>query len=302
MALNEQTGAINAVMQAARETAPPLTAAGMRDSYAELIGYVGAKSTVSQVEEVVVGGCDSLLVTPPGARDGLLVWFHGGGFTINSPRLSLSEVDRLAVAASCRCLSVGYGLAPERPLPAAQLDAVAATEEALARAAGWSVDPRKVAVGGDSAGGNLAAVVAQRVEGLCAQVLVYPALDLRSSPDDDRPHPSGYALDLATMDFFLAQALAGGADPSDPLVSPLLADREVLAGVPAALVITCEYDPIREDGRRYAAALREAGVAVQELRFDDEMHLFFSLPEVLDGAKRAIERAGAFLDERFRST
>ncbi len=301
MALNAQTEALNAAMQAARATAPPPTPESVREAYERLISLTAAPAPASRVEEVDVAGCPSLLVTPPEVDDGLLVWFHGGGFVLNSPQLSLTEVDRLAVAARCRCVSVGYRLSPEHPLPAAQHDAIAAATEAIDRAPALGADPRKVAVGGDSAGGNLAAVAAQRVAGLCAQLLVYPAVDLRDVPLEDRPHAEGYALDAATMDFFTSQALRGGVDPADPLVSPLLASPAVLAATPPALVVTCEYDPIRDDGRRYAAALRAAGVRVEELRYDDEMHLFFSLPEILDGAKRAIAEAGEFLATAFAS-
>ena len=298
MPLNPQTAGLNEVIQAVRATAPPPTVATARAGYQELIAQVGAASTVSSVEQLDVAGRPALLVSPPERERGLLVWFHGGGWTINSPALSLTEVDRLAVAGRCRCLSVDYRLAPEHPLPAAQHDAIAAARWAIEHAPSLGASPAGVAVGGDSAGGNLAAVAAQRVEGLCAQLLVYPSVDLRPESVSTLPHLEGYALDGPTMTFFLDQALSGGADPADPLLSPLLAPPTVLAATPPALVITCEYDPIRDDGRRYAAALLAAGVEVEELRFDDEMHLFFSLPEVLDGAKRAIEASGTFLAKR----
>jgi acetyl esterase len=111
-------------------------------------------------------------------------------------------------------------------------------------------------------------------------------------------HTEGYVLDGPTIDFFFEQA-SGSLDPADPLVSPLLAERDVLAAAPPALVVTAEYDPLLADGRGYAEALRAAGVSVDELYFDDQMHLFFSLPELLDGARTAIERAGEFLAEAF---
>jgi acetyl esterase len=298
MPLNEQTAAINEMVVASRADAPPPTPATIREGYATLIGLVGKKEFSSKVEPIDVGGLDSLLFTPPECDDGLLVWFHGGGWVINSPELSSSEADRLAVAGRCRVLNVGYGLAPEHPMPGPQLDAIAAATWAIEHAAELGANPAKVAVGGDSAGGNLAAVAAQRVPGLRAQVLVYPGVDNRAQ--DRYDHDEGYMLDGATMRFFISTA-AGDFDVNDPLVSPLLADREVLAATPPALVLTAEYDPLLDQSRKYSAALTHAGVAVTDVHFDDETHLFFSLTEVLDGARRAIEATGSFLREQFSS-
>lgn len=297
--LNPQTAALNDAIQAHRASAPPMTPEGMRAGVAQLLAMAAPASPRCAVEDLEVAGMRCLLVTPPAHGEGLLVWYHGGGFTIGSARLALNELDRLAVAARCRCVSVEYRLAPEHPLPAAQRDAIAAATWARANATGLGADPARVAVGGDSAGGNLAAVAAQHVGGLCAQLLAYPAVDCRPEALADVPHPDGYLLDRATVEFFMDQALSGGADPADPLVSPLLAPSAVLAATPPALVITCEYDPLRDGGRRYAAALAATGVPVDELRLDDEMHLVLSLAELLDGGKRAIEEAGSFLAKRF---
>jgi acetyl esterase len=295
--LNPQTAAINDLVLAARASAPPPTAGLMRESYAALIEATTTER-VSTVEPIEVAGLPSLLLTPPVCDGGLLVWFHGGGWTINSPELSINETDRLATAARCRCVSVGYRLAPEHPFPAPQLDAIDATRWCLEHLGDLGDPAARVAVGGDSAGGNLAAVAAQRVAPLCAQLLVYPAVDLRVERRGGYEHAEGYALDAAAMDFFYAQS-TGDTDLADPLVSPLLASSDVLSSVPPALIVSAEYDPLTAEGREYAAALRAAGVDVEVDHYDDEMHLFFSLPGVLDGSKRAIDRAGAFLAGRF---
>jgi acetyl esterase len=292
--LNPQSARVNDAIVAARADGPLQTAELARSGYASLIAATGTTERICKVEPIDVAGLPSLLLTPPSCDDGLLVWFHGGGFVISSPELSVNETDRLAVAARSRCVSVGYHLSPEVKLPTPQLDAIAATRWCIANAGELGVDPTRVAVGGDSAGGNLAAVCAQRVAGLCAQLLVYPAVDLRPEHRAAYRYADGYILDGATMEFFAEESL-GAFDPADPLVSPALADRDVLATTPPALVVTAEFDPLVDDGREYVDALRAAGVTVELLHFDDEMHLFISMPEILDGARVAIDQAGSFL-------
>lgn len=293
MALHPETAAINDAVQAARAGEPEPTLERMREGYALLMQATGTSERACKVEDVDAGGLGALLFTPPEVTEGLCVWFHGGGFMISSPQLAANETDRLAVASRCRVLSVDYRLAPEHPLPAPQHDAIAATRWAIAHASELGADPQRVGVGGDSAGGNLAAVTSQRVDGVAAQVLVYPATDLRGGRP--MPHAEGYALDRATMDRFLSAADGGQIDLADPLVSPLLAPRELLATSPPTLLITAEYDPIVDDARAYGDALRGAGVEVTARHFDDQMHLFFSLPEVVEGSRAAIALAGEFL-------
>jgi acetyl esterase len=296
--LNEVTAQINSLVVGLREGAPPLAVDTMRAGYAQFIEQIGTSETTCKVEPIDVDGIASLSFTPPDCGDGLLVWYHGGGWVISSPDDAINEVDRLAVAAKCRAISVGYGLAPEHPFPRPQLDAVVAANWCVAHAKELGAHPGKVAVGGDSAGGNLAAVAAQRVDGLCAQVLVYPGCDLRAETRAAQPYAEGYILDRESIDFFMSCA-AGDADLGDPMVSPQLAMTEILAAAPPALVITAEYDPLRDDGRTYAETLRAAGVHVETQHYDEQVHLFFSMPEALEDARHAIETAGAFLAARF---
>jgi acetyl esterase len=298
VALDPVTAQINELVQAFRASAPPPTVEGLRTGYAQFIDQVGTTTTASKVEPIDVDGLASLSFTPPECDDGLLVWYHGGGWVISSPELAINEVDRLAVAARCRAISVGYRLAPEHPFPEPQLDGIVAANWSVANAAALGADPRKVAVGGDSAGGNLAAVVAQRVDELCAQVLVYPGCDLRRATIEAQPYPEGYFLDRASIEFFLSCA-TGDADVDEPMISPQLATTDVLAMVPPAMVITAEYDPLRDDGRTYAASLEAAGAHVETRHYETQMHGFFSMPEALEDARDAIAAAGAFLAARF---
>jgi acetyl esterase len=299
--LDPVTAQINDAVQAFRKDAPPLTVDVVREGYRQFIDQVGTKETACEVTELDVEGMASLSFTPPDCGDGLLVWFHGGGWVINDPEHALNEVDRLAVAARCRAVSVGYRLAPEHPFPAPQLDAVVAGTWCVEHAADLGADPRCVAVGGDSAGGNLAAVAAQRVDGLCAQVLVYPACDLRDEQRARYPYLEGYFLDGEAIDFFVACAAPEGTDLSDPMLSPRLQLDEQLGEVPPALVITAEYDPLRDDAREYAEAMRAAGAEVETRHYDGQMHGFISMPEAVEDARDAIAVAGAFLQKRFLS-
>jgi acetyl esterase len=281
-----------------RADAPPPTVESIRAGYAQFIEQIGTTTTTCKVEPIDVEGLASLSFTPPDCGDGLLVWFHGGGWVISGPEHAINEVDRLAVAANCRAISVGYHLAPEHPFPKPQLDGIVAATWCVANAEALGADPRKVAVGGDSAGGNLAAVAGQRVDGLCAQVLVYPGCDLRAETRAAAPHPEGYILDKETIDFFLSCALAD-ADAENPIISPQLAMPQLLAASPPTLVITAEYDPLRDESFTYAASLRAAGVHVETRHYEHQTHLFFSMPEALEEARDAIGTAGAFLAAQF---
>jgi len=297
MALNPVAAEISGLVVAGRAASTDHSVEAFRAGYVQLFSYLLPTETTCTVAATEVAGLPALAFTPPEADGGLLVWFHGGGWVLGSSALTLSEMDLLCAQARCRGLSVDYRLAPERPFPSPQRDAIAAAGWCVEHAADLGADPRAVAVGGDSAGGNLAAVAAQRVEGLAAQLLVYPGCD-NSRDYHAAPHAEGYLLDGFMMDWFLSHA-AGGHDLSDPLVSPALAARPVLAGVPPALVITAEFDLLRDVGRDYVDSLRAAGVHVEHAHFEEETHLFFSMPSALEGARVAIALAASFLRSRF---
>lgn len=227
-----------------------------------------------------------------------LVFFHGGGFVLGG----LDSTDRtcraLANGGGCVVVSVDYRLAPEHPFPAAADDAFAATAWVADHAADLGIDPTLIAVGGDSAGGNLATVVALRARDaggppLAFQLLVYPQVDFTDRESASmREYGEGHFLDTATIEYFSDHYLPAGVDRRQPWVSPL---RATLAGLPPAFVLTAECDPLRDQGEAYARKLQEAGVQATVKRYDGMFHPFFSLGGIIDGAKTAMSDAGAAL-------
>ncbi len=204
----------------------------------------------------------------------LLVWFHGGGFVLGDLDTADQPSRMLCRHGDLNVLSVDYRLAPENPFPAAVDDAVAALAWAQANAERLGADPTRVSVGGDSAGGNIAAVAAQlrREEGPpAAQLLVYPATDMVTRYPSIDQFADGYFLTEADTSWFIDH-YAGDADRSDPRLSPLLADD--LSGLAPAMVVTAAFDVLRDNGEAYAHAMREAGVPVVLRRVPRLIHGF----------------------------
>jgi acetyl esterase len=231
---------------------------------------------------------------PPDARGklGALVYFHGGGFVLGSIEGHDALCRQLAVSAGCAVLSVEYRLAPEHKFPAAVDDASTATAWVHANASRLDVDPARIAIGGDSAGATLAtvaAVLAKRNGGqpLILQVLLYPVTDLRTL---DTPsyleNASGYFLTRSAMGWFRDHYLSSEAERANPLASPLAAQD--LSGLPPALVITAEYDPLRDEGEAYARALQAAGVRVTVHRYAGMIHGFVSMYAFVDAGRVAV--------------
>ncbi|HYS45106.1 MAG TPA: alpha/beta hydrolase [Rhizomicrobium sp.] len=220
----------------------------------------------------------------------LLVYFHGGGFMLGSLALYDTACRRLAVAGNCAVLSVDYRLAPETQFPGAVLDAYAATRWASDNADLLNIEETKIAVGGDSAGGNLAAVVAQMAQdskefSLALQVLIYPMTDQSREYPSYQRNSSGYMLTTAALHWFMDNYIPDSEDRKDPLASPML--RQNLKGLPAALVISAEFDPLVDENEAYAERLKDAGVACDYVCFSGMIHPFFTLGGVVEDSARA---------------
>jgi len=220
----------------------------------------------------------------------LLVFFHGGGFMLGSLALYDTACRRLAVQGDCAVLSVHYRLAPETQFPGAVLDSYAATRWACDHAGLLNIDPSRIAVGGDSAGGNLAAVVAQmaldsQAFKVAQQILIYPMTDQsREYPSYER-NASGYMLTTAALHWFMDNYIPDHEDRTNPMASPML--RPKLEGLPPALVISAEFDPLVDDNEAYARRLKEAGVPTEYVCFPGMIHPFFTLGGIVEDSAKA---------------
>jgi acetyl esterase len=238
------------------------------------------------------------LYHPGGGSRPLLIYFHGGGWVLGSLESHDGTLRELCNAAGCAILAVDYRLAPEHRFPAAVDDCWAAATWAAANADSLEADADRIAVGGDSAGGNLTAVIAQLARDrqglpLRFQLLVYPATDATTDTPSYRENATGYFLELESMRWFYDHYLGRDGDRSDPRVSPLrTAD---LHGLPPALVITAEFDPLRDEGEAYAERLRAAGVPVTLTRYHGMIHGFFGMGAMLDQGRAAVAEAAAAL-------
>jgi acetyl esterase len=239
-----------------------------------------------------VGGVPAVVYTPYGEPPfPVLVWIHGGGWVIGGPQHYHAVCRDLAAAAGCVVVSIDYRLAPEHPAPAAVDDCVAAVGWVLDHADELGADPALVAVGGDSAGGNLSALVAQRFgRRLVHQLLVYPATDLSMRSPSIDENGEGYFLTKDAMVWFVGHYLGGsGIDACDARVSPMAAPDEVVSATPPALVVTAEFDPLRDEGEAYAARLSSLGVPTTVRRFDGMIHAFYGMQLALPASVEAIQ-------------
>jgi acetyl esterase len=234
----------------------------------------------------------------------LLVYYHGGGFVFGDLDSFDPFCRRVCDEAGVHVLSVDYRLAPEHKAPAAVDDAYAAFRWATEHAAELGADPGRVAVGGDSAGGALAAVVSQLARDSdgpmpCLQLLLYPITDFDAQTRSRTLFGDGFLLTRSDMDFFHRQYLEGsGLAPTDPQISPMLADE--LSGLPPAVVVTAGFDPLRDEGNHYAAALAAAGVSVDLREQGSMIHAFINLGGLSDGCRRSIGDIVAALKEHLR--
>ena len=234
-----------------------------------------------------------------------LVYYHGGGWVIGDLYTHDGLCRSLANAARCVVLSVDYRLAPESKYPVPVEDSYAALRWVVRNAARLGIDPRRVAVGGDSAGGNLATVVAlmareRRGPDLVHQILIYPVTDHDLNTQSYIDNGTGYVLTREGMRWFWNHYLAREAEGREPYASPLRAAS--LAGLPPALVITAEYDPLRDEGEAYAARLRDAGVPVTLTRYPGMFHGFVRMTRFLDHARTALDEITGSLQKAFANS
>jgi acetyl esterase len=279
-----------------------------RAAIAALAAASGEPEPVARVENRSIPGPQGdipVRIYTPDAPAPLpvLVFFHGGGWVICSLDTHDGLCRQLANAARCLVVSVDYRLAPEHAFPAAAEDAYTAVRWVATNAAALGADPERVAVGGDSAGGNLAAVVSlmARDRGgprLVHQLLVYPVVD---APGEEhasyRDNAEGYFLTAAMMRWFWSHYHRDDVGRRDPYACPLRTPD--LRHLPPALVMTAEFDPLRDEGEAYAARLREAGVPVTLSRYDGMIHGFFGMTGLLDQARTAVAEAAAALRAAF---
>ena len=308
MPLDPQIQPIVDLINAAAVDAPPMaeqTPLMRRDGYHALLDPVPAGPEMASVAEQTApgpGGDIAMRIYRPTSADadGVIVYFHGGGWVIGDLDTHDAVCRRVAAASAMAVVSVDYRLAPEHPFPAAVEDAWASLR--------WVADHRravtgradaKIAVCGDSAGGNLAAVTALMARDqpefgvdLAAQLLVYPSVDMRADRyPSQAENGEGYVLTDEGMRWFMTNYLRADGDVDDWRASPILATD--LTGLPPALIVTAEFDPLRDQGKAYADALSAAGVDVEHTVYPGMVHIFFQLGPGVDGSTRAVEQVAA---------
>jgi acetyl esterase len=232
----------------------------------------------------------------------ILVFFHGGGWVVGDLESHDGTCRALANGAGCIVIAVDYRLAPEHKFPAAADDCYGATKWAALNAASFGGDPTRIAVGGDSAGGNLAAVVAQMATDRGAptikyQLLIYPVTNYSYDTASYKNNGEGYLLTKGSMQWFWNHYLNNPNDGENPYASPLRGQR--LSNLPPAWVLTAEFDPLCDEGAAYAKKMKDAGVAVEYTDYKGMIHGFFSLGHMFDQGKKAVAEACSKLKAAF---
>ncbi|MXZ47195.1 MAG: alpha/beta hydrolase [Chloroflexi bacterium] len=301
MPLHPQAQAFLEVAEAANALLPPLEerdAAAWRaqgQELAERASHLPFSPPVhSETDRTIPGPAGEIpvrVLTPgPGGDYPVLVWFHGGGWVLGGLDGGIHALRLLANVANCVIVSIDYRLAPEHRFPAAVDDCLAATRWVAEHAAEVGVDPSRIAVGGDSAGGNLAAVVAQLARDggpdLAFQLLVCPVTDSDFSRKSYISNNEGYLLSTEMMEWFWAQYMGPDGDRTDPRVAPLRAAD--LGGLPTAHVIAAEYDPLADEAVAYAEAMEAAGVDVTMVMAEGHIHDYVMNLGIIDDAEPAI--------------
>lgn len=307
MALDHQAKFILEQLEAAGS--PPMSSLSPEEARlsTDFSALAGQPEDVGQVENCTIPGPGGeipiRIYTPKGEGPfPSLVYYHGGGWVIGDLETVDVPCRLLTNRANCVVVSVDYRLAPEHKFPAAIEDAYAAAKWVVENGPSIQVDPSRVAVGGDSAGGNLAAVVSLMARDkneidLAYQLLIYPATNHSFETVSYRENADGYLLTKENTIWFWHHYLRNDEDGQNPYASPLLATD--LSGLPPALVITAEFDPLRDEGEAYAQRLKEVGVQVEQTRYDGMIHGFFWMPGALAQGMDAINQAADALKLAF---
>ena len=278
-----------------------LTPAQARAFYRDRRGFTQPDPpAMAEVRDLQAGAVPLRLYRPRASGEALpvLLYLHGGGWTIGDLDTHDVLCRQLAREADCAVVAVDYRMGPERRFPAAVDDCVEAFRWVLAQAPDLHLDPRRTAVGGDSAGGNLAAALClvQRDAGQPLpgfQLLIYPATDMRAVAPSHTTNGQGYMLTNDSIAWYRGNYIADAAQWTDWRASPLLAASH--AGLPPALVLTAGFDPLRDEGLQYANALSAAGVPTQYVCFERQIHGFITMSRVIEEAHTAVALCGAAL-------
>lgn len=268
----------------------------------------GTLEPVAHVEDSEIpgpGGPIPIRTYRPNAPRGLIVWIHGGGWSIGSIDTADAACRALARRTPCTVVSIGYRLAPEHKFPAALDDVRTAVRWIWGHTETLGAGPGRVAIGGDSSGGAMAAAATLDARNgggaaFCHQVLVYPVTDNDMTRPSYREFSSGYLITVDEIRWYLTNYLRTPHDADNPLVCPLRAAS--LSGLPPATIVLAECDPLRDDGEAYAARLSAEGVPVELKRYEGMIHGFFTMPGVLDRARDAYEDVSSGLRRAFAAS
>ena len=289
----------------AEADAPPMIEMTPDDARAmyRMMNEANTRAPMHDVSDMKAGGVP-VRVYRPGPADDLpcLVYFHGGGWVIGDLETHDNVCRNLASEAQCVVVAADYRLAPEHPYPAPFDDCYTVTRWVADNAGKLNIDASRIALGGDSAGGNLTACVSLRIKdeggpAIAHQLMIYPVTDTALDTGSYKANGDGYMLTRDSMAWFFDHYLGDSIDRADPYISPLRAGD--LSGLPPATIITAEFDPLRDEGEAYGERLKQAGVETLVRRFDGMIHGFFSMTDLLPSAREATSLAASQLKSAF---